>query len=73
MDSFCESLKIKITIAYAFNNVLLNWSITKEEGLKVFELILIFQGGLVCVILEYFVNFLNDPFYEQPLLWFMII
>jgi len=33
MGSFCKSLKIEKTIAYAFNNVLLNWSITKE-GLR---------------------------------------
>jgi len=26
----------------------------------------------VCIILECFVNFLDDPYYE-PLLWFMII
>jgi len=32
-----------------------------------FELILFFEGGLVCVILECFINFLNDPYYEpQP-------
>jgi len=30
MGGFCKSLKIEKTIAYAFNNVLLNWSITKE-------------------------------------------
>jgi len=35
MDSFCKLLKIKETISYAINNVLLNWSITKE-GLRGF-------------------------------------
>jgi len=35
MGSFCKSMKIEKTIAYAFNNVLLNWSITKE-GLRGF-------------------------------------
>jgi len=35
MDSFTKSLKIKKIIAYAFNNALLNWTITKE-GLRGF-------------------------------------
>jgi len=35
MGSFCKSLKVKKTIAYIFNNVLLNWSIIKE-GLRGF-------------------------------------
>jgi len=50
--------------------VLLNWNINKE-GWEAFELILVLQGGLASVILEYFVNFLDDPYYE-PLPWFMI-
>jgi len=37
-----------------------------------FELILVLQGGFMCVILECFVNFQDDPYYE-PLLWFMMI
>jgi len=35
MGSFCKSLKIKKTIAYVFNNILLNWSIIKG-GLRGF-------------------------------------
>jgi len=31
MGSFCKSLTIGKIIAYAFNNVLLNWSINKEN------------------------------------------
>jgi len=30
------------------------------------------RGGLACVILECFVNFLDDPYYNEPLPWFMI-
>jgi len=35
MGSFCKSLNIKKTNAYAFNNVLQNWSVTKV-GLRSF-------------------------------------
>jgi len=40
---------------------------------RLFELILVFQSGiLACVILGCFVNFLENPYYE-PLQLFMII
>jgi len=65
MGSFCKSLKIEKTIAYTFNNVLLNWSITKE-GLRGPCLP---RWYLLCIILECFVNFLDYPYYE-PLPWF---
>jgi len=67
VGSFWKSLQIKKTIAYAFNNVLLNWSIT-EENLRGF-LIYIILVFLACVTIGCFVIF---PYYE-PLLLFMII
>jgi len=72
MDSFCKSLKIKKTIAYAFNNVLLNWSITKKVWKAFWAYPGLLRQFLECVILECFVNFLDDPYYES-LLWFMIL
>jgi len=69
MGSFCKSTKIEKTIAYAFNNVLLNWSIIKE-GLRGFWANpCLPRWFLVCIKLECSVNFLDDPYYE-PLLWF---
>jgi len=46
MGSFCKSLKIEKAITYAFNNALLNWSISKEglRGILSYA-ILLFQGG----------------------------
>jgi len=67
MGSFCESLKIEKIIAYAFNNVLLNWSIIKEGLRGFFELILVFHN---MHYIRVFVNFLDGPYYE-PLLWFI--
>jgi len=44
MGSFCKSLKIEKTIAYAFNNVAeLKYHQRRSE--RLFELILVFQGG----------------------------
>jgi len=52
MGSFYKLLKIKKIIAYAFNNVLLNRSITKE-GLRGFlSYSLSYKVILACVILE---------------------
>ena len=43
-----------------------------KEGLRGSELIFCLPSRLLaCVILECFVNFLDDPYYE-PLLWLMI-
>jgi len=62
VDSFCKSQEIEKTIAYAFDNVLLNFMKyyqRRSEGLL--ELILVFQGGFAYTILECFVYFLDDP------------
>jgi len=43
-----------------------------QKGLRGFWAILVLQGGFFArVILECFVNFLDDPYYEPPP-WFMI-
>jgi len=61
----CKSLKIKKPIVYGFNYVSeLKYYQRKSE--RLFELILVLQGGFfVCVILGCFVNFLDDPYYES--------
>ena len=58
--------KVEKAIAHVFNNVSLNWSITKEDLRGFFELILVFQLGW---FLAYGV--LDIPYYESPL-WLMI-
>jgi len=37
----------------------------KKKSLLAFKLILAFQGGLVCVILGCFEDFLDDPYMNQ--------
>jgi len=59
MGSFCKSLKIEKTIAYAFNNVLLNWGVTKEGMYeRHFELTLVFQGGFGVCYIRVFSNYI---------------
>jgi len=72
MGGFCKLLKVEKTIANVFNNVFSELKYYQRRSERLCVLILVFQGGLVCIILEYFVNFLDDPYYE-PLPWFMIL
>ena len=69
MGSFCKSLKIEKTIAYAFNNVSLNWSITK--GARGFQSL----SSKVVFGVRYIRGFCKFPgwLYYETLLWFMTL
>jgi len=62
---FTSHWKLKKTIVYGFNNVLLNYSITKRLSERLFELILVFQSCFDVCYIRVFANFLDDPYYEQ--------
>jgi len=59
------------TVAYVFSNVLVTYAIIKEN-LSRFQVNLKLLGWFfVCVLLESFIKFLVNPYYEL-LPWFMI-